>query len=51
MSCTSHQALGWSNQIEWDRLGVGHVWEKTKACSVLVGQHEGMRPLGRPSCW
>jgi hypothetical protein len=26
------------------------MWERRGAYRVLVGKHEGMRPLGRPRC-
>jgi hypothetical protein len=29
---------------------VGHVWDKTNACEVFVGKHEGKRPLRRRKC-
>jgi hypothetical protein len=32
------------------RVLVAHMWEKTNAFRVLVGQSEGKRPLRRPWC-
>jgi hypothetical protein len=37
----------WSNQEEWDRRDMWHVWGRN-TYRVLIGTPEGRRPLGRP---
>jgi hypothetical protein len=49
MFCTSHQILVWLRMMRW-AWHVVHIEERRNVYNVLMGEHEGKRPLGRHGC-